>query len=38
VDVPDHKGYQVRARRGYFAKANRGDSNAPSAPQGTTKP
>jgi VWFA-related protein len=42
VEVPDHKGYQVRARRGYFAKANRGDSNAPSAPgsapQGTTKP
>ena len=42
VEVPDHKGYQVRARRGYFAKANRGDSNAPSAPgaapQGTSNP
>src|SRR6202795_448900 len=22
IEVPDHKGYQVRARRGYFAKAN----------------
>ena len=31
IEVPDHKGYQVRARRGYYAKANnngaaRGDS------------
>ena len=42
VEVPDHKGYQVRARRGYFARANR-DANAPSAPgaaapQGSAKP
>ena len=46
VEVPDHKGYQVRARRGYFARANR-DSNAPStpgsagqqgSPQGTSQP
>ena len=46
VEVPDHKGYQVRARRGYFARANR-DSNAPStpgsagqqgSPQGTLQP
>ncbi len=22
IDVPDHKGYQVRARRGYYARAN----------------
>jgi VWFA-related protein len=22
IDVPEHKGYQVRARRGYFARAN----------------
>jgi Ca-activated chloride channel homolog len=22
IEVPDHKGYQVRARRGYFASAN----------------
>ena len=21
IDTPEHKGYQVRARRGYFAKA-----------------
>ena len=26
IEVPDHKGYQVRARRGYFAKANNGAS------------
>ena len=31
VEVPDHKGYQVRARRGYYARANRG-ANAPSDP------
>ncbi len=29
IEVPDHKGYQVRARRGYFARANR---DAPSQP------
>jgi VWFA-related protein len=28
IEVPDHKGYQVRARRGYFASAN---TNAPAA-------
>jgi len=28
--VPDHKGYQVRARRGYFAKANSGTGTNPS--------
>ncbi|HVH70576.1 MAG TPA: VWA domain-containing protein [Candidatus Dormibacteraeota bacterium] len=45
LEVPDHKGYQVRARHGYYARANRGDANAPSnpgagaaAPQGTSKP
>jgi VWFA-related protein len=26
IEVPDHKGYQVRARRGYYAKANRNGS------------
>jgi Ca-activated chloride channel family protein len=31
VEVPDHKGYQVRARRGYYARANRG-ANAPAEP------
>jgi Ca-activated chloride channel homolog len=32
IEVPDHKGYQVRARRGYFAKANASvpSSNEPS--------
>jgi Ca-activated chloride channel family protein len=29
IEVPDHKGYQVRARRGYFAKAN---ANIPAGP------
>jgi len=29
IEVPEHKGYQVRARRGYFARAN---ANAPLAP------
>ena len=46
VEVPDHKGYQVRARRGYYARANRG-ANAPAdpgsgappgTPQGTGRP
>jgi Ca-activated chloride channel homolog len=46
VEVPEHKGYQVRARRGYFARANQ-NTNAPSSPgaaapqgtpQGTSKP
>jgi Ca-activated chloride channel homolog len=39
VEVPDHKGYQVRARRGYYARANRG-ANAPAEPgtaQGTPR-
>jgi len=36
IEVPDHKGYQVRARRGYFANAN---TNAPAAtsPSGGVK-
>jgi len=34
VEVPDHKGYQVRARRGYFAKPTNRDTNAPSSPGG----
>ena len=29
IEVPEHKGYQVRARRGYFAHAN---ANVPVAP------
>src|SRR6202166_2211487 len=31
IEVPDHKGYQVRARRGYFAKANINIPTTPSA-------
>jgi Ca-activated chloride channel family protein len=30
IEVPDHKGYQVRARRGYFAKANNATGTNPS--------
>src|SRR5262249_21506109 len=41
VEVPDHKGYQVRARRGYYARPNQGnnaagDSNSSGA-QGTPR-
>jgi len=38
VEVPDHKGYQVRARRGYYARPNQGNNAADSGssgPQGT---
>ena len=31
IEIPEHKGYQVRARRGYFARANR-DSNIQTTP------
>ncbi len=31
IETPDHKGYQVRARRGYYARANR-DSSVQPAP------
>src|SRR5712692_8913743 len=35
IEIPEHKGYQVRARRGYFAKAN---NNIPAntSPSGST--
>ncbi|MGB8458155.1 MAG: VWA domain-containing protein, partial [Candidatus Acidiferrum sp.] len=33
IEVPDHKGYQVRARRGYFARANR-ESSPQASPSG----
>lgn len=36
IDVPEHKGYQVRARRGYFAKANANTSPV-AAPSGESK-
>ena len=39
VEVPDHKGYKVSARRGYYARASRNTPSEPgaggSAPQGT---
>ena len=39
IEVPDHKGYQVRARRGYYARANR-ETAVPTAPAspGTSNP
>ncbi|HKN75252.1 MAG TPA: VWA domain-containing protein [Candidatus Acidoferrum sp.] len=38
IEVPDHKGYQVRARRGYFARANRENNNSQSNPSGPASP
>jgi VWFA-related protein len=37
IEVPEHKGYQVRARRGYFARANR-ENNSQSSPSGPASP
>jgi VWFA-related protein len=34
IDVPEHKGYQVRARRGYFARANVNVPMTPNPPGG----
>src|SRR6266403_3375097 len=34
IEVPEHKGYQVRSRRGYFAKAN-GSGAAGTGPSGS---
>ena len=36
IEVPEHKGYQVRARRGYFASANT-NTPAPTSPSGGVK-
>jgi Ca-activated chloride channel family protein len=38
IEVPEHKGYQVRARRGYFARANRENNNSQSSPSGPASP
>jgi Ca-activated chloride channel homolog len=39
IEVPDHKGYQVRARRGYFARANKENNSQPSpSPSGPATP
>jgi VWFA-related protein len=34
IEVPEHNGYQIRARRGYFARANGDLSTKPPAPSG----
>jgi len=34
IEVPDHKGYQVRARRGYYARSSQGGDTKPA---GTAK-
>ena len=36
IEVPEHKGYQVRARRGYYARASQ-DNNVASKPAGGAK-
>jgi Ca-activated chloride channel homolog len=36
IETPDHKGYQVRARRGYFARAN-GNAVPQANPGGTSR-
>jgi Ca-activated chloride channel family protein len=37
IEVPDHKGYQVRARRGYFARASANVPAAPNPPGGAAE-
>jgi VWFA-related protein len=32
VEIPNHNGYQVRARRGYFARSRTGSANPSQAP------
>jgi Ca-activated chloride channel homolog len=36
IDTPDHKGYQVRARRGYYARPNANNNTEPK-PSGSAK-
>src|SRR5271155_475977 len=38
IEVPEHKGYQVRARRGYFARANRENNSQRPSPSGPATP
>jgi Ca-activated chloride channel homolog len=37
IEVPEHKGYQVRARRGYFARANAQQAGSAPTPSGSDK-
>jgi Ca-activated chloride channel homolog len=36
IDTPDHKGYQIRARRGYYARPN-ANNNTEAKPSGAAK-
>jgi len=38
IETPEHKGFQVRSRRGYFARANGDLSTAPPKPAGAAPP
>ena len=37
IETPDHKGYQVRARHGYFARANANSPAAGAPPAGSSR-
>ena len=37
IETPDHKGYQVRARRGYFARAGANSAGAGTPPAGSPR-
>src|SRR6266852_1477304 len=38
IEIPEHKGYQVRARHGYYARANRDSTTPQPAPSGPSTP
>jgi Ca-activated chloride channel family protein len=37
IETPDHKGYQVRARRGYFARAGANSAGPGTPPAGSPR-
>lgn len=38
IEVPDHKGYEVRARRGYYARATTKETGGQTTPSGPSSP